>query len=212
MKFILFVEGYTERDVMAQFLKRWLDPRLQQNIAVELVRFEGWQEMVKDIPKKALMYLEGPENQDIISVVGLLDLYGPTFYPMSKNNVQERLDWAKHEIESKVQHEKFKMFFAVHEVEAWLLSQPDIFPKEIQKHLKEESKNPENVDFDEPPAKFLDKIFMKETKRGYKKTVHGSQLFRKLDPNTAYSKCPNLKKMLDYMLEEAQKCHNKTGG
>jgi hypothetical protein len=204
MKFILFVEGYTERNVVAQFLKRWLDPQLQPNVAVKPVRFEGWPEMVKDIPKKALMYLKDPENQDIISVVGLLDLYGPTFYPTSKNTVQERLDWASNEIENKVQHERFKMFFAVHEVEAWLLSQPDIFPREIQKHLQEESKNPENVDFDEPPAKFLDNIFLKVTKRGYKKIVHGSQLFGKLDPNVAYSKCPNLKKMLDYMLMAAE--------
>jgi hypothetical protein len=212
MKFILFVEGYVERNVIAQFLKRWLDPKLEQDVGIKTVRFEGWPEMFKEISKKAQKYLEGPDEQDIVSVIGLLDLYGPTFYPPDKVAVQERFDWAKSEIESKVNHERFSMFFAVHEIEAWLLSQPDIFPKDIQKYLKKESKSPESVDFDEPPAKFLDKIFMKETKRGYKKTVHGSQYFNKLDPDVAYSKCPYLKKMLDYMLEAAQKSHNKTGG
>ena len=177
MNFIFFVEGHTERNVVAQFMKRWLDPRLQQSVGVRTVRFNGWREMVKDITKKTLMYLNGPDNQEIISVVGLLDLYGPDFYPASKNTAQEKLVWATNEVERKVQHDRFKMFFAVHEVEAWLLSQPEIFPRGIQKQLQEESESPENVDFDEPPAKFLDKIYMKETKRGYKKTVHGSQLF-----------------------------------
>jgi hypothetical protein len=30
MKFVLFVEGYTEKKALPEFLKRWLDPRLSQ--------------------------------------------------------------------------------------------------------------------------------------------------------------------------------------
>jgi len=41
------------------------------------------------------------------------------------------------------------------------------------------------------------------TGREYKKVTHGTDLFRKLDPELACSKCPQLKKMLDYMLEAA---------
>ncbi len=47
MKFILFVEGYTEDKVLPQFLKKWLDPRLTQPVGIKTVRFEGWQELVK---------------------------------------------------------------------------------------------------------------------------------------------------------------------
>jgi hypothetical protein len=39
------------------------------------------------------MYLEGPSQKDIIGVIALLDLYGPTFYP--KKTALERYHWAK---------------------------------------------------------------------------------------------------------------------
>jgi len=35
MKFILFVEGYTEDKALPQFLKKWLDPRLKASSKVE---------------------------------------------------------------------------------------------------------------------------------------------------------------------------------
>jgi len=57
MKFVLFVEGYTEEKIIAPFLKRWLDPRLQQRVGIQVVRFDGWAEMVDDLPVKAPMYL-----------------------------------------------------------------------------------------------------------------------------------------------------------
>ena len=42
MKFILFVEGHTERQVLPAFLKRWLDAQLAQPVGIKVVRFEGW--------------------------------------------------------------------------------------------------------------------------------------------------------------------------
>ncbi len=60
MKFVLFVEGYTEKKAIAAFLKRWLDPRLSQPVGIQTVRFDGWAEMVKDMPNKVRRYMEGP--------------------------------------------------------------------------------------------------------------------------------------------------------
>ncbi len=45
MRFILFVEGYTEDKALPEFLKRWLDPRLTNPVAIRTVRFEGWAEL-----------------------------------------------------------------------------------------------------------------------------------------------------------------------
>jgi hypothetical protein len=42
MKFILFVEGQTERGSAAAFLKRWLDPQLRQPIGIQPVSFDGY--------------------------------------------------------------------------------------------------------------------------------------------------------------------------
>ena len=200
MKFILFVEGYTEDKALPQFLKKWLDPRLTQPVGIKTVRFEGWQELVKDAPLKATMHLNGPQKKDIIAVISLLDLYGPTFYPTHLTDSKERCLWAKKELESRVGHPRFFQFFAVHEIEAWLLSEPGIFPSDVKRALPEKIRHPENVNFDEPPAKLLERLYPQNIGRSYKKVVNGKELFRKLDPNIAYGKCPNLKQLLDKML------------
>lgn len=198
MRFVLFVEGHTEHKAVPAFLKRWLDPQLSQPVGIKPVRFEGWAELIDDVAKKARLYLEDPSNNDIIAVVSLLDLYGPTIYPEGAASAAERESWGKQDIEEKVNHPKFRHFFAVHETEAWLLSQPDVFPAEIRRGLP--SKPPEQVNFDEPPACLLNRLYRQATRRKYKKVVYGGQLFRKLDPRIAYARCPRLKALLDEML------------
>jgi hypothetical protein len=201
MKFILFCEGDTERKALPNFLKRWLDPRLGKPIGIKPVGFAGWPELVKDAPTKARLHLN---NNDVIAVISLLDLYGPTFYPNHLTSAEERYNWAKQEIETRVGLEKFRQYFAVHEVEAWLLSKPEIFPAAVTNGFPEKVENPETVNFDTPPAKLLTRLFKKESKRTYKKVTHGKEYFDKLDPAIAYNKCPKLKVMLDDMLQLAQ--------
>jgi hypothetical protein len=63
MKFVLFVEGYTEKQRIPAFLKRYLDPRLSQPVGIKPVRFDGWAELVKDAPRKSRMYLNDPKQK-----------------------------------------------------------------------------------------------------------------------------------------------------
>jgi hypothetical protein len=205
MKFVLFVEGYTEKKALPEFLKRWLDPRLSQRVGIQIVRFDGWAEYVKDVPKKALLHLNSPKRDDIIAVIGLLDLYGPTFYPPGKETAKERYEWAKAEIEQSVDHPKFRHHFAVHECEAWLLSSLDGFPVDVKKALPAKCTKPEQVNFNEPPKKLLEKVYREKMGGSYKQVTHGAELFGTLDPNLAYAKCPFFKAMLDDMIALAMK-------
>ena len=209
MKFILFVEGYTEDKSLPQFLKKWLDPQLTEPVGVKTVRFEGWPELIKDAPRKTALHLNGPAKKDIIAIISLLDLYGPTFYPTQITGSEERYAWAKKDIEGRVDNPKFFQFFAVHEIEAWLLSEPNIFPTAVAKALPTRKiQYPETVNFDEPPAKLLERLYPLHIGRSYKKVVNGKELFSKLDPNQAYKKCPKLKLLLDKMLELARQEQN----
>lgn len=202
MKFVLFVEGHTERKSLPAFLKRWLDARLTQPVGVKAVRFEGWSELVDDVVQRARFYLDdNSSGGDIIAVVSLLDLYGPTFYPKHAESASEREQWGRERIEKDVDRPDFRHFFAVHEVEAWLLSQPTIFPAGVRSMIPK--RLPEDVNFDEPPAKLLDRLYREAIGRKYKKVVYGGQLFQKLDPCIAYAKCPNLKRLLDEMMKLA---------
>lgn len=204
MRFILFVEGYTEDKALPQFFKKWLDPKLNNPIGIKTVRFDGWPELLKDAPLKAKMHLNGPCKDDIVAVISLLDLYGPTFYPNNLEGCNERYEWAKQHIEGKVNHPKFFQFFAVHEVEAWLLSQPDIFPLKVKNAFSKKIQKPEMVNFNEPPAKLLERLYLMNVNRSYKKVANGKELFGKLDPHIAYQKCPKLEELLNKMLELAQ--------
>jgi Domain of unknown function (DUF4276) len=204
VKFILLVEGKTERDSAAAFLKRWLDPQLRQPVAIQVVTFHGYADLVRKMATKARMHLEGRKKAEIIAVIGLLDLYGPTFYPSDKITADDRFAWGKAYFEREVGLEKFRLFFAVHEFEGWLLSQPDIFPQDIRNALANNVAHPERVNFTEPPAKLLDRIHRQQRRRNYKKTTYGKQLFAKLDPKVAVSKCPQLKALLDEMLSLAK--------
>ncbi len=200
MKFILLVEGDAEKLAIADFLKRWLDPQLKQPAGVKVVNFHGNSQLVRKIVTKAQDYLDAPEAAEIIGVVGLLDLYGLDIYPPQLSTVKERYDWGVQHFQEQVNREKFRMFFAVHEFEAWILGQPDALPRAVRDALPKATAVPERVDFDEPPAKLLNRLYLSCTRKNYKKTTYGKQLFGKLTPDVVVGKCPYLKAMLGEML------------
>jgi hypothetical protein len=114
------------------------------------------------------------------------------------------LVWATKELENRVRRDRFKVFFAVHEVEAWLLSNPELFPAPIRKALPAKVQQPETVNFDEPPAKLLQRLYWEKSKRTYKKLTGGKALFDQLDPQAVYDKCPRFRQMMDTMLQLAR--------
>lgn len=204
MKFVLLVEGRTERDSAAAFLKRFLDPQLTHPVGIQTVPFDGYADLIRKMATKARMHLEGPSRNEIVAVIGLLDLYGPTFYPPNMTNTEDRIAWGTEHFQREVGLDKFRLFFAVHEFEAWLLSQPDIFSHDIKRALPVKVAQPERVNLTEPPAKLLDRIYKQVTSRNYKKTTYGKQLFARLDPTVAINKCPHLKAMVEEMLALAK--------
>jgi hypothetical protein len=63
---------------------------------------------------------------------------------------------------------------------------------------------PETVNFNEPPARLLDRLYRDRLRTTYKKIVNGRELFDKLDPEVARAKCPRLAEMLAEMLKMAK--------
>jgi len=203
VNFVVLVEGDTEKVVIEQFVGRWLTARMSKPVGVRASRALD----PKGIIDKAAHYLT-ENNPDIIAVIGLLDLYELKLeIPREHSgNAKDRCKWAKEHIEKQVNHPSFRMFFAVHELEAWLLSQPSVFKiPDVAKSVENRAGNsPEKVNLGEPPSKFLDDVFLKHTGKHYKKKTQGRTFFNRLDPEEAYKKCPHLKEMLDGMLNLAQ--------
>ncbi len=205
MKFIVLAEGATEKVAVAGFLKRWLDSQLKTGkVRVEPVPLSGWANFNKEVVKRARAHLDGPESDQTIAVIGLLDLYGPTFWPRSCRTPRDHHDWGVKHFENAVNRPKFRMFFAVHEVEAWILSQPELLPTEVRASLTKLAAKPESVNFDHPPSKRLAAAYYSKMGRSYKKTADGTALFQKLDPQIAADKCPRLRSMLNELLRLAE--------
>lgn len=202
MKFILFVEGETEKKVLPSFLKRWLDRRLSSPVGIKAVKFKGWSELVENVEKRARLYLEGPNNSEIIAIISLLDLYGPSIYPKEALKAKDRFQWGKEYLEKKVSSSKFYHFFAVHEIEAWLFSDASIFSPQIGKLLPK--KNPERINFDKPPKLVLNRIYEKAERKNYKEVTYGNELFARLDPEIVYEKCESFRLLVDKMLSTAK--------
>lgn len=204
MKFILFVEGYSEKKALPAFIKRWLDDQLDPKVGLKVVRFEGWADYNREVQKKVRVYLNSPGSDDIIAIIGLIDLYGPTIYPTQLTTAEARYEWGKNEFENRVGHPRFRHFFAVHETEAWLLSEPTLFHQGIRSGFPGRVTQPETVNFNEPPGKLLERLYKDRLKQTYKKVTHGKELFDKLDPAIAYASCPHLRDLLDEMLNLAR--------
>jgi hypothetical protein len=137
-------------------------------------------------------------------VIGLLGLYGPAFYPDHLESAQKRIEWATDFLQRRASEERFRMFFAVHELEAWLLSDPTIFPEPVRKAFPGNIQKPETINFETPPKALLEKLYAEKQKKHYKELVDGGDLFSRLEPAKVYEKCPHFAHMLDEMVALAQ--------
>ena len=204
MRFVLLAEGDLERKALPQFFKRWLDPRLSRSIRIDAYQIQGMGELIHGLPRRSSKHLNDP-RRDVIGVVGLFDLHEAALeFPAGVAKPSDRAAWAKQHMEATVNDSRFCQFVAVHETEAWLLSEPRIFPREIARELQKQSVRPEEVNHSEPPGDLLKRLYRDKLNRRYKKVEDGLELFGKVDPTVAYVKCPHLKAMLDEMLRLAR--------
>jgi hypothetical protein len=204
LRFILFVEGDTEANSLGAFFQRWLNPRLSKRVGIGVVNLKG-NRFARDLPNKVRYYVGRDRGNDVIALFGLLDLYKGAPYPADVCGADERYDWGVRHYEELVANNSFRMFFAVHEIEAWLLSQTDLFPRRVRGTIPDNwTQRPEHVNFDNAPAKRLNDAYLAQLNRSYRKITDGANLFRRLDVEVAYARCPHLKRMLDTMLDLAK--------
>ena len=205
----LFVEGDTERGdarlkTLPKFFHNWLDPQLPEHgrVGIQAVKFQGVSNYLDDLASKVELHLT---ERRANFVVGLVDLYGlpPDRFDFSGcATVRERVIVARKVIRDLVPTEfakQFRQHFSVHEVEAWLLAYPECFPTEVQARIRK--RPPEQVDFTEPPAKFLKRILGST----YKKTVYAKNIFPFVDPRIAIDGCPFLRLLADDLLAIARR-------
>jgi len=193
------VEGDTEALCLPPFFSRWLVTKIQGPVDIRPVNFQGVASYKRDFAKRARIDLR---SSVVAGIIGVIDFYQSGF-ASGEGTVADKCGRAKAELEEKVGLANFYQHFAVHETEAWLFSDPRIFPQPVQSRLPT-TQLPETINTNNPPSRRL-AILYKDRLKGadYKKTIDGASLFSKLDPQVAYERCRHLKLLLDDMLKLA---------
>ena len=200
----LFGEGQTEHLALRNFFHKWLDPKLPQGRKVGLTskNFRGVSKYLAELSQQVESYLTSGTAD---FVFGLVDLYGLPKEEIDVSDcsdIAEKVSKANGLIRARVPvtfRKQFIQHFAVHEVEAWLLAYPQKWPQNVREQITK--RPPEQVNFTEPPSKFLARLLPKK----YKKTVSARNIFSTVDPNIAYEKSPYLRRLLDDLLEAAKR-------
>ena len=144
-KIALFVEGDSERgdarrSTLPDFFHRWLDPQLpaQSLVGITAEKFHGVSNYLDDLAQKVEIFLS---DRGANFVIGLVDLYGlpPSRIDLSKcSTIQEKIATARTRITDIVPERfrsRFRQHFAVHEVEAWLLAYPEVWPAAVRDQI-----------------------------------------------------------------------------
>ena len=203
MSLILLLEGHTEHRALQNFLRRWFDAEVGRPVRLRTINLKGSGNYVRELQRKVSLFLEN--YPDTCGIFGLVDLYGLELpYPKDVRSAPERLRWAKNHLEQLAGSPLFRQHFAVHDVEAWLLSDPSLLRREVREALPKKAANPETVNFRTPPGELLKQLYLSKANREYKKTVDGPNIFNKLDPHLAAEKCPALGALLKDMLAVAK--------
>lgn len=203
MKFLLFVEGRTEKRVVADFIKRWLDPRLSAPVGISVIQFKGFGEYLQEIKDRVELHLTSRNQAEIIAAIGLIDLYGPGIFPAGLS-FSEKAAWGKIHFEQLVGNARFRQHFAVHETEAWLLAHREILPQEVRESLPATCARPEAVNFNAPPSHLLARLYHHRLNRPYRKVIDGKNLFLRCSPERVAALCPHFGRLLTELEALAQ--------
>jgi hypothetical protein len=172
---------------------------LPQPVTITAIPFRGAQDYLEHFADRIKLALAA---QSIDRAIGLIDFFRSGI-AYRGDTVQEKYQSAKQELELRVKDARFIQHFAVHETEAWLLSDHSIFPAAIRPDLPKTS-NPETINSAHPPAAILNELYVRRLTKKYKKPIAGASLFAKLDPNITADRCPHLKLLLDDILRLAR--------
>jgi hypothetical protein len=143
----------------------------------------------------------------VLAVFALIDLKGSETIVNYPSNItyEEKATLAKEHFEKFLsgspESNKFYPHVAVHDIEAWILADKDAVANYFKKSTISYNANfPEAIDFGRPPSYILKGLFG-DKGLAYRKTVHDPELFKEVNLDTVYNKCPHFKDFIDDLLK-----------
>jgi Domain of unknown function (DUF4276) len=186
-RIVLLCEGDTEELATKHFIAReWRNDGLT-SIGLHSVNLNG---KIQDVPPKTRLYLD---ESEVLAVFTLIDLFGMdrVEHP-SDDPVDAKVERVRHWFRSKLEHARKKDFHphvCVHESEAWLLAEGAALRRRLDDAGIKPDPHAESRNFQFPPQRRLNDLFLKFKKDRYHKIRDGRPLFSALEFAPVYKTC-----------------------
>lgn len=211
MRIKLYCEGRTERGIR-ELLAPVREELRGKGRGLDVLSLQGNAQLLKKLGAKVR---ESIRSGDTIAVFCLIDLRkidealppelkaalgGQSWVRMP---IRDRVAWlqdnvGRHLVDVEYR-DRFRLFVAVHEVEALVLADPGPLRKKLRQNALGPWPNPEEVNDEKPPAAVLNELFRKHHPRrsAYHKTKDGVPLLQSLDLGKVCSSCPYFRQLVD---------------
>ncbi len=194
-RIVVLCEGDTEELAVKHFiLRQWRTDGFHTG-GIQTINLSG---KLQHVPLKAQLLLEEPE---VLAVFTLVDLAGMhQVRHSSDDNLDAKVRRVKEWLGHQLDHPRKNDFFphvCVHEIEAWILAEGISLGKRLgDPHIKPDPQA-ENKNFQNPPSKRLNTLFINKHKTRYLKIQDGRPLFANMDFDTVYGSCRYFREFYD---------------
>ena len=202
-RIVLLAEGDTEELAIRHFISRQWKIDGLQSIAL---RIDNLGSHLEQIGTKANLYLS---EENVLGVFTLIDLYGMNRVTHSaEDSLQEKITRVQYWLRSTVNHVRSRDFFphiSVHEIEACILAEGVTLAKRLGSRTVSPDANAEQKNFQNPPSRRLNDLFLTHKKTRYHKIIDGRPLFSNLEFQPVYRACPYFRSFYDQLRDVGRK-------
>jgi hypothetical protein len=186
-KIVVLCEGDTEELAVQHFIApQWKFEGLG-SVGLQPRNLNG---KPQNAGKFARLYLD---EQDVLAVFTLVDLEGTKqVVHQPQDDLDTKVEHVREWLRRQVTHSRANQFFphiCVHQIEAWILAEG----RQLAKRLGDRQIGPdvdaELKNFQNPPAKRLNELFLRIKSRRYNKKADGTPLFKAMQFGPVYKSC-----------------------
>jgi hypothetical protein len=194
-RIVVLCEGETEELALRFFIHRqWISDGLEA-VGLDSRNLEG---KIQSAGKFACGYLD---EQEVLAVFTLVDLQGMTRVSHQSSDslgvkIQRVQEWLRAQV-NHVRKGQFRPHVCVHETEAWILAEGEALAARLRYSGLNPDPNAELKNFENPPSKRLNELFLRHKSERYKKKIDGTPLFKAMKFEPVYASCKNFQAFYD---------------
>ncbi len=175
-RFVFIVEGKTEKESLRAFLANCLSWRGVAGVGIKILGKDSASKVFHEGPKLAGELLNAKDGESILAVYTLLDIFNAGIFPETGMSIEDRVAWGRDSMQQRFLHPRYRHYFAVHELEAWLLADTANLPAKMRADLRQHQAHPEQVNDKTSPSNLISASHLRQFNRKYSKPVHGRPL------------------------------------